>query len=162
MRTARKSPVAGKINLPFAVPAPIDRAIQTAAEKVGAVRTETLEVANKVEARVKSAASTVRRKGQTIAKNPQGFVNEVVRDARGGVDKVRTGLSREAGKLADDPARRIGGAVTPVIETTLHRLNVPTQRELKTLSTKVDGLSRKIDALNKPRATRTTRARKAS
>ncbi len=162
MRTARKSPAAGTINLPFAVPEPIDRAYKSAVRKVGAVKDETLQVANKVEETVKSAASTVRRKGQTIAKNPQGFVNEVVRDARGGVDKVRTGLSREAGKLADDLARRIGGAVTPVIETTLHRLNVPTQRELKTLSSKVDGLSRKIDALQKPRAARTTRTRKAS
>ena len=43
------------------------------------------------------------------------------------------------------------------MESALHRLNVPTQKDLKALVSKVDALSRKMDQLHKPvRRTRKT------
>jgi polyhydroxyalkanoate synthesis regulator phasin len=146
--------------LPFDVPPQIDRALKTAVDKVGVVRDETRNVAAKVEKTVRTAASNVRKTGETIAKDPKHFVEGVVRDAKSNLETVRADVSREAGRIADEVARRVTAVVEPALESALHRLNVPTQKDLKSLIAKVDGLSRKMDQLHKPAPTR--RARKTA
>lgn len=148
-KPARRAAPARK-SLPFDVPPQIDRALKTAADKVGAVREETRNVAAKVETKVRAAASNVRKTGETIAKDPKHFVEDVVRSAKSDIEKVRADVSREAGRIADEVARRVTAVVEPALESALHRLNVPTQKDLKTLITKVDGLSRKMDQLHPP------------
>ncbi len=147
-------------SLPFDVPPQIDRALKTAADKVGAVRDETRTVAAKVEKTVRTAATNVRKTGETIAKDPKHFVEDVVRSAKSDIQKVRADVSREAGRIADEVARRVTAVVEPALESALHRLNVPTQKDLKTLIAKVDGLSKKMDQLH-PAAPR-TRTRKTA
>ncbi len=153
--TRRTAPVRNP--LPFDVPPQIDRALKTAADKVGLVRDETRTVAAKVERTVRSAATNARKTGETIAKDPKRFVEGVVRDAKSNLATVKDDLSREASRIADEVARRVTGVVEPAMESALHRLNVPTQKDLKALVSKVDALSRKMDQLHKPvRRTRKT------
>lgn len=136
--------------LPFEVPPPIDRALKTAADKVGLVREETRTVAAKVERTVRAAASNVKKTGESIAKDPKRFVEGVVRDARSNLGSVRADVSREAMRIADVVSRRVSGVVEPAMESALHRLNVPTQKDLKALVTKVDALSRRMEQLHAP------------
>ena len=157
-KPARRAAPAHK-SLPFDVPPQIDRALKTAAEKVNVVRDETRTVAAKVEKSVRAAATNVRKTGETIAKDPKHFVKDVVRTAKSDIQKVRAEVSREAGRIADEVARRVTAVVEPALESALHHLNVPTQKDLKTLIAKVDGLSRKMDLLHKP--TPRPRTRKA-
>jgi polyhydroxyalkanoate synthesis regulator phasin len=158
-KAARRAAPARK-TLPFDVPPQIDRVLKSAADKVGVVRDETRTVAAKVEKTVRAAASNVRKTGETIAKDPKHFVEGVVRTAKSDIEKVRTDVSREAGRIADEVARRVTAVVEPALESALHRLNVPTQKDLKSIIAKVDGLSRKMDQLHKPAPRR--RARKAA
>jgi polyhydroxyalkanoate synthesis regulator phasin len=156
--TRRTTPVRNP--LPFDVPPPIDRALKTAADKVGAVREEGRIVAARVERTVRTAATNVKKTGETIAKDPKRFVEGVVRDAKSNLATVRHDLSREAGRIADVVARRVTDVVEPALESALHRLNVPTQKDLRGLLSKVDALARKVDQLHKP--ARSTRRRKAA
>lgn len=158
-KAARRAAPARK-TLPFDVPPQIDRALKSAADKVGVVRDETRTVAARVEKSVRAAATNVRKTGETIAKDPKHFVEDVVRNAKSNIDTVRADVSREASRIADEVARRVTAVVEPAMESALHRLNVPTQKDLKTLVTKVDALSRKMDALHP--APRRTRARKSA
>ena len=160
MRKTTRRPAPVRSPLPFDVPPPIDRAIKTAAARVGAVRDETRNVAEKVEKSVRTAATNVRKTGETIAKDPKRFVEGVVRDARSNLGTVGAEVSREASRVADEVARRVSAVVEPALESALHRLNVPTQKDLRGLVAKVDALSRKVDQLHgaAPRA----RARKTA
>ncbi|MBK9967002.1 MAG: phasin family protein [Holophagales bacterium] len=88
------------------------------------------------------------RPARRSRRTPRHFVEDVVRTAKSDIDKVRADVSREAGRIADEVARRVTAVVEPALESALHRLNVPTQKDLKTLITKVDGLSRKMDQLH--------------
>jgi len=162
--TRRASPAeATKRSLPFNVPAPIDRAVKSAAEKVDAVTTEAKRVVSKVEAKVRTAATNVKKTGESIAKNPKGLIDDVVRDARTGVDKVRGNLSREAKHLADEVTKRLTDVIEPALENTLKQLHVASQKDFKSLAHKVDTLGKKIDALGTPApAPRKPRARKAT
>jgi Poly(hydroxyalcanoate) granule associated protein (phasin) len=66
----------------------------------------------------------------------------------------------EAARRAEDVAKNVTETVGTAVEKGLHSLNVPTRKELRSLSAKVDGLGKKIDALKTrkaPRATRRTR-----
>ncbi len=49
--------------------------------------------------------------------------------------------------MAEELSKKVTGTVETVIEKALHRFNVPTRRELKDLTQKVDTLGRKIDGL---------------
>jgi polyhydroxyalkanoate synthesis regulator phasin len=160
MRKAARKTTAVHSPLPFDVPPQIDRALKSAADKVGAVRAETRTVAAKVEKTVRAAATNVKKTGETIAKDPKRFVEGVVRDAKTNLGSVKADVSREAGRIAEEVARRVTAVVEPAMESALHRLNVPTQKDLKTLVSKVDALSRKMDALHP--AVRRTRARKTA
>lgn len=146
--TRRAAPAARQ--LPFDVPPRIDRALKTAVEKAEAVRDETRTVAAKVEKTVRAAATTARRTGETIAKDPKRFVEGVVRDAKSNLKTVGSDVTREAGRIADEVARRVTAVVEPAMESALHRLNVPTQKDLRSLVAKVDALGRKMDQLHAP------------
>ena len=148
-KAARRAAPARK-NLPFDVPPQIDRALKSAADKVSVVRDETRTVAAKVEKSVRAAATNVRKTGETIAKDPKSFVEGVVRDAKSNLDTVKADVSREAGRIADEVSRRVAAVVEPALESALHRLNVTTQKDLKSLVSKVDALSRKMDQLHAP------------
>ena len=66
----------------------------------------------------------------------------------------------EAARRAEGVAKNVTETVGTAVEKGLHSLNVPTRKELRSLSAKVDGLGKKIDALKTrkaPRATRTAR-----
>ena len=89
--------------------------LKTAAEKVGVVRDETRTVAAKVERTVRAAATNARKTGETIAKDPKRFVEGVVRDARSSLHTVQSDLSREAGRIADEVARRVSAVVEPAM-----------------------------------------------
>ena len=149
-KTAPRKAAPAKSPLPFEVPPQIDRALKTAVDKVGVVREETRTVAAKVEKTVRAAATNVRRKGETIAKDPKRFVEGVVRDAKSNLQTVREDVSREATRIADEVARRVTAVVEPAMESALHRLNVPTQKDLKSLVAKVDALGRKMEQLHAP------------
>ena len=65
-----------------------------------------------------------------------------------------------AERRAEGVAKNVTETVGTAVEKGLHSLNVPTRKELRSLSAKVDGLGKKIDALKTrkaPRATRTAR-----
>ena len=148
-KTTRKAAPA-RNPLPFDVPPQIDRALKTAADKVNVVRDETRTVAAKVEKTVRTAATNAKKTGETIARDPKRFVEGVVRDAKSNLETVKADVSREAVRIADEVARRVTAVVEPAMESALHRLNVPTQKDLKALTTKVDALNRKMDQLHAP------------
>jgi polyhydroxyalkanoate synthesis regulator phasin len=148
MRKTTRRTAPARTALPFDVPPQIDRALKSAADKVGAVRDETRTVAAKVERTVRAAATNVRKTGETIAKDPKRFVEGVVRDAKSNIRTVRADVSREAGRIAEEVAHRVAAVVEPAMESALHRLNVPTQKDLKALVSKVDALGRKMDQLH--------------
>ena len=157
IRKAARRTVPARKTLPFDVPPQIDRALKTAVDKVNVVRDETRTVAAKVEKSVRAAATNVRKTGETIAKDPKHFVEDVVRTAKSDLQKVSADVSREAGRIADEVARRVTAVVEPALESALHRLNVPTQKDLKTLIAKVDSLSKKMDQLHPAAPRRRTR-----
>lgn len=158
-KTTRRAAPA-RPNLPFDVPPQIDKALKTAADKVGAVKAETKTVAAKVEKSVRAAVTNAKKTGETIARDPKAFAEGVVRNAKSNLETVRGDLSREAARIADEVARRVTTVVEPAIENALHTFNVPTQKDLKSLAAKVDALSRKMDALHA--APKRTRARKTA
>ena len=129
-----------------------------ASEETNSRSCETKTVAAKVEKSVRSAVTSAKKTGQTIARDPKGFAEGVVRNAKSNLETVRVDLSREAARIADEVARRVTTVVEPAIENALHTFNVPTQKDLKSLAAKVDALSRKMDALHgapkKPRVRR--------
>lgn len=137
------------------LPPPLERVLRSAAGSVDAVRGETRTVAANVERTVRAAATTMRKTGETLSRDPKRFVEGVVRDATSGFRTVGADVSREAGKVADEVARRVVAVVEPALESALHRLNVPTQKDLRSLVAKVDALSRKLEQLQaKPRRSR--------
>jgi len=114
--------------LPESVATSLEDALTTATEKVDVFSDDARAMAAKLEKQVRSAA---------------GRLNFDVERAR-----------REARKMADDLTKRVGGTVDTFVSEALHRFNVPTRRELKELTAKVDVLGRKIDGLRAARARR--------
>jgi polyhydroxyalkanoate synthesis regulator phasin len=170
MKTTRKAAP----KLPFHVPAPVEKALKTAGTRFDALSVKAKSVAVRTEKKVKVAARDLKKTGESLAKDPRAFVEDVMESGRDFGQMLR----KNAGKVGDDvqervqkvgaeAARRAEGVAKNVTETVgtavekgLHSLNVPTRRELRSLSAKVDGLGKKIDALKsrKPaRATRRTR-----
>jgi F0F1-type ATP synthase membrane subunit b/b' len=114
--------------LPERVASSLDDALRTATGKVEVLSADARAAAARVEKQVRTAANRL----------------------NSDVDKAR----REATRLAEDLSRKVNDTVETLISSTLHRFNVPTRRELKDLTAKVDTLGRKIDGL---RATRHAR-----
>ena len=122
--------------LPEKVAASLDDALKTATEKVEVLSADAKAMAAKVEKRVRNVA------------NRLNF----------DVNKAR----REATRYAGDLTKKVNGTVEGLISETLHRFNVPTQRELKDLTSKVEVLGRKIDGLAAARRSGMKRARRAA
>jgi len=108
-------------NIRATVATKLDGALKTAADKVEALADETKAVAAKVEKQVITAANRVNFDVQKATK--------------------------DATKMAEEISKKVTVTVETVIEKALHRFNVPTRRELRDLTTKVDTLGRKIDGL---------------
>lgn len=146
-------------NLPFTVPQPINEALKTATQRVDALKGETKAAADRLEDNVRAAAENVRRQGEKIRKDPKAFVDDMVRDGRTlgrkltrRADEARIDLSREATRIAEQVTRRVVKGMDEAVEKTLHRFNVPTHQELRSLTNRVNTLSKKIDTLTKSRA----------
>lgn len=122
--------------LPAGVTTSLEDALTTATEKVELLSDDALAMAARVEKQVRSAA---------------GRLNFDVEKAR-----------RDAARLAGDLSRKVGGTVETFVSEALHRINVPTRRELKDLTAKVDVLGRKIDGLKATRRVPMKRARRAA
>jgi hypothetical protein len=139
--------------LPFHVPAPVEKALKTAGSRFDAFSVK-----------AKSVAS--------LAKDPRAFVEEVMESGRDLGQKLRANAGKVGGDVQDrvqkagaEAARRAEGVAKNVTETVgtavekgLHSLNVPTRKELRSLSAKVDGLGKKIDALKTRKVTRAKRS----
>ena len=165
--TARKT----SPKLPFHVPAPVENVLKTASHRFDALSVKAKQVAAQTEKKVKVAAHDLKKTGQSLAKDPRAFVEEVMESGRDLGQKLR----KNAGKVGDDvqvrvqkagaeAARRAEGVAKNVTETVgtavekgLHSLNVPTRKELRSLSAKVDGLGKKIDELKAHKPARTAR-----
>ena len=140
--TARKT--ASK--LPFNVPAPVGKAL-------------------------KVAAKDLRKTGQSFAKDPRAFVEDVMESGLDLGKKLRANAGKvgddvqnrvqkagaEAARRAEGVAKNLAETVGAAVEKALHSLNVPTRKELRSLSAKVDGLGKKIDSLKSRKAPRATR-----
>lgn len=115
--------------LPEKVVTSLDEALRAAGETVEVLSADTKTVAARVEKQVRTAADRLNLE----------------------MDQARRDASRFAGNIS----RKVNGTVEGLISNTLHRFNVPTRRELKELTAKVDHLGHKIDGL---RASRRSRA----
>ena len=122
--------------LPEKVVTTIDDALKTATEKVEVLSADAKAVAVKVEKSVR-----------TVANRLNFDVNKARRDAT---------------RYAEDLTKKMNVTVEGLISETLHRFNVPTRRELKDLTFKVDLLGRKIDGLTAARRTAMRRVRRAA
>ncbi|HUM02119.1 MAG TPA: phasin family protein [Thermoanaerobaculia bacterium] len=120
MKNVRK-PLIKNVPLPEIVATSLDDALKTATEKVEVLSADAKSMATKVEKKVRTAANRL---------------NVDVNKAR-----------RDATRFAEDLTKKVNGTVEVLIANTLHRFNVPTRRELKDLTAKVDYLGRKIDGL---------------
>jgi len=162
--TARKT----SQKLPFDVPAPVEKALKTAGSRFDAFSARAKSVAAKTEKQIKVAARDLKKTGQSLAKDPRAFVEEVMESGRDLGQKLRANAGKVGGDVQDrvqkagaEAARRAEGVAKNVTETVgtavekgLHSLNVPTRKELRSLSAKVDGLGKKIDALKSRKAPR--------
>ena len=165
--TTRKS----TSKLPFNVPAPVEKALKTAGTRFDAFSVKAKSVALKTEKQVKVAAKdlqkNLQKKGQALAKDPRAFVEEVFESGRDFGQKLRANAGKvggdvqvqvqKAARRAEGVAKNVTETVGTAVEKGLHSLNVPTRKELRSLSAKVDGLGKKIDALKTRKAPRAAR-----
>lgn len=158
-KTQKASRPAPGLKLPFAVPQPIEDALKTATEKVDAFAGETRAAAGRLEENVRAAAQNVKKTSDRIRKDPKAFVDGMMKDGKTLGKKLqkkageaRTELSKEAARIAEDVTKRVTKKVDETVEKTLHRFNVPTHQELRSLTARVNALSKKIDGLSKGRA----------
>lgn len=149
MRTSPRKPAP---KLPFEVPAPVQQALKTAGTELDRLSARARTVATKAEKTVRVAARDLAKTGETIRKDPRAFVEDVVetgKDLGGKLTKdVKTRVQKagkEAARRAEGVSKIVGDKVGTAVEKGLHRLNVPTRHELRSLAAKVDTLGRKID-----------------
>jgi hypothetical protein len=131
-----KKPIHKSAPLPEMVVTTLDDALKTATEKVEVLSADAKAVAAKVEKSVRTVADRLNFD----------------------VNKARRGATR----YAEDLTKKVNGTVEGLISNTLHRFNVPTRRELKDLTNKVDLLGRKIDGLTAARRAAMRRVRRAA
>ena len=141
MRTTTRKTHAAPTAMPFQVPPPFDKMLKDATVKVEEVAEQTREAATRFEKKVRSAATTMKKQGETWAKDPKAFAVKMTHD-----------VSKEATRIADEVTMKVTDAVEEMIEKSLHKMNVPTLDELHTLGRKVDLLTKKIDAMGRAKA----------
>lgn len=163
MKTTRKTTK----KLPFEVPVPVKQALKNAGTELDRLGARAKTAAAKAEKTVRVAARDLAKTGETFAKAPRAFVEDVMESSKGFGEKLSTDVKtrvqkagKEAARRAEDMSKMVGDKVGTAVEKGLHRLNVPTRHELRNLAAKVDTLGRKIDTLKsrKP-AAKTHRAR---
>jgi predicted P-loop ATPase/GTPase len=135
--------------MPFHVPPPFDKILKEATVKVEEVADQTRDAATRFEHKVRSAATTMKKQGESWAKDPKAFALKMTSD-----------VSKEATRLADEVTTKVTDAVGEMIEVSLHKMNVPTLHELQMLGRKVDLLSKKIDTMAVAKARRVRRVRR--
>ena len=164
MTTTRKHTAT---KLPFEVPVPVQKALKNAGTELDRLGARAKTAAEKAEKKVRIAARDLAKTGETFRRDPRAFVEGLVESGRDLGEKLTSDVKvrvhragKEAAKRAENVTKVVGDTVGTAVEKGLHRLNVPTRAELRTLSAKVDGLGKKIDTLRsrKP-AARTRRAR---
>lgn len=131
MKTTRKA----SPKRPFHVPAPVEKVLKTAGSRFDALSVKAME--------------SGRDFGQMLRKN----AGKVGGDVQERVQKV----GAEAARRAEGVAKNVTETVGTAVEKGLHSLNVPTRKELRSLSTKVDDLGKKIDALKSRKPARAAR-----
>jgi polyhydroxyalkanoate synthesis regulator phasin len=132
--------------LPFTVPAPVEKALKSASTRFDALSAQAKTAAMKAEKKVKIAARDLQKSGRNLAEKVGGDVQIRVKKA-----------TAEAARRAEGVAKNVTERVSSAVEMGLQSLNVPTRKELRSLSAKVDGLGRKIDALKSRKPARATR-----
>lgn len=164
MKTTRKTTTP---RLPFEVPVPVQQAIRTASTELDRLGARAKTAAVKAEKTVRVAARDLAKTGETFAKDPRAFVGDVVESGKGLGEKLGSDVKSRVQKAGKEAARRaegvtkmVGDTVGTAVEKGLHKLNVPTRHELRSLAAKVDNLGKKIDTLKsrrKPAKTRRAR-----
>ncbi len=164
MKPTRTKTTAPK--LPFEVPPQVQHAIATAGVELEKIGAKAKTAAVNAEKKVRVAARDLAKTGESFRKDPRAFVEDVVESGKGLGLKLRKDVqtrvrkaSTEAARRAEGAAKKVGDTVGSAVETGLHRLNVPTRHELKTLAAKVDTLGKKIDGLKSRKPARTRRTR---
>jgi polyhydroxyalkanoate synthesis regulator phasin len=140
--------------LPFEVPAPVQQALKNAGTELDRLGAKAKTAAVKAEKTVRVAARDLAKTGESFAKAPRAFVEDVVESGKGLRERlakdVKTRVQKagkQAARRAEDVTKIVGDKVGTAVEMGLHRLNVPTRHELRSLAAKVDTLGRKIDTL---------------
>jgi len=98
--------------------------------------------------------------GTSIQKRTMKVTEDKVNDVTAKVTKVAAGLQKQANGTWD----KLETVFEARVERALTRLGVPTNKEIATLTRRVEELTRSVATLTKaaPAAKRTTRARKAA
>jgi polyhydroxyalkanoate synthesis regulator phasin len=157
MRTTQKTAVP---KLPFEVPAPVQKALKNAGSELDRLGGKARTAAVKAEKTLRGTARDLAKTGEAFAKDPRAFVEDVFESGKGLGMKLRTDVKvrvrkagREAARRAEGVTKIVGDTVGTAVERGLHRLNVPTRHELRSLAAKVDTLGKKIDGLRARRST---------
>jgi Poly(hydroxyalcanoate) granule associated protein (phasin) len=122
------------------------------------MKTTTRKIAPKlpfhVPAPVEKALKTAGSRFDAFSVKARSVAGKVGGDVQDRVQKARA----EAARRAEGVAKNVTETVGTAVEKGLHSLNVPTRKELRSLSAKVDGLGKKIDALKTRKVTRAKRS----
>ena len=93
------------------------------------------------------------KKGRAVQKAGLAKLDDRMDEARGRVEELRT--------MPADVVAKIGESVDAGISTVLHRLGVPTRREIGTLTRKVEELTRTLEK-KRPAPARSRRTRRTT
>jgi Poly(hydroxyalcanoate) granule associated protein (phasin) len=107
-----------------------------------------------VPAPVEKALKTAGSRFDAFSVKAKSVATKVGGDVQDRVQKA----GAEAARRAEGVAKNVTETVGTAVEKGLHSLNVPTRKELRSLSAKVDGLGKKIDALKTRKVTRAKRS----
>jgi len=107
-----------------------------------------------VPAPVEKALKTAGSRFDAFSVKAKSVAAKVGGDVQHSVQKA----GAEAARRAEGVAKNVTETVGTAVEKGLHSLNVPTRKELRSLSAKVDGLGKKIDALKTRKAPRAKRS----
>ena len=89
--------------LPFHVPAPVEKVLKTAGHRFDALSLKAKNVAVQTEKKVKVAAHDLKKTGESLAKDPRAFVEDVMETGRDFGQMLR----KNAGKVGGDVQERV-------------------------------------------------------
>src|ERR1019366_5120439 len=88
---------------PVHVPTPVEKVLKTAGHRFDALSLKAKSVAAQTEKKVKVAAHDLKKTGQSLAKDPRAFVEEVMESGRDFGQMLR----KNAGKAGDDVQEQV-------------------------------------------------------